>query len=95
MAKTKKLRALVIRQLIALALGTVLGCLGAVFFYHFFKHYMHYRIAMPLGVGLTAMITFYTLNLFKLQGKTLSRIPAWSVGLFAAIGVHLSLTWLR
>ncbi len=93
--KGKRLRALIVRQSIALIIGTIVGGLGAVFFYHFLKHYMHYRAAMPLAVGLTVGITFFTLNLFKLQSRSLAKVPYWAVALFAALGVHLSLTWLR
>jgi hypothetical protein len=93
--RAKRVRALVFRQIIALVIGTIAGGLGAVFFYHFLKHYVHYRVAMPVAVGVTVMLTFYTLNLLKLQGRTLSRVPGWVVGVFAAVGVHLSLTWLR
>ena len=94
MARTRWTLAHVPKQILFFLLGAVLTGFLTVFFAKFLGHYIGANIAVPLGVGLAVALTLWLSQLVKNPPFLLKGTSPLIAGFCAALGVHVSRTWL-
>ncbi len=94
MAKSKFKPQLLLKQLFFFVVGALLTGFFTVFFAKFLGAFIPKHLAVALGVGSAVALTLWLTQLVKSPPFLLKGTSPLIAGFCAALGVHVSRTWL-